>query len=473
MLFRSFVTTCTICFLLFWPASKGISQINPFETGTVIDTVRCRAKPEQTYALYLPSDYTRDRTWPIIYAFDPVARGAKPVRLLKAAAEKYGYVVVGSNNSRNGPMQPQFDAANALSRDTHIRFSLDPNRLYTTGFSGGARLACTIAVQTGRIAGVIACGAGFSPNYPPTSVVSFAFAGTVGNRDMNYTEMRHFSRKLDKLEYPNRILIFDGGHEWPSQEIFTEAVEWLELQAMKRGTKPRDDTFIDTLFTQRLNKAKELENSDRIFAAYNAYCQIAEDFSELQDLESIENELERWEESKIVKEALKEEKRREEKELKYLDKYVKAFNSIDVNDLQDGEFKKRDWWEDETEDLREKLTEAESERKKLMFRRILDWMWRRCSEQSSFAFRQNKPKEALIYVEIWNAVLPERPYPTYNLARAYAVNGRVDRGLLALEEAIRLGFRNVELMETDPYLSSLRDEKQYRNLIAELKHETF
>jgi hypothetical protein len=44
------------------------------------------------------------RKWPIIYLFDPLARGEVAVEAVRAAAEKFGYIVVASNNSRNGPM---------------------------------------------------------------------------------------------------------------------------------------------------------------------------------------------------------------------------------------------------------------------------------------------------------------------------------------------------------------------------------
>src|ERR1700760_3079032 len=77
----------------------------------------CAAKPDQTYALYLPSTYTPTKHGPVIYAFDPSARGDRPIDTFKAAAEKYGYIVAASNNSRNGPWPPEIEAAQAMSDD--------------------------------------------------------------------------------------------------------------------------------------------------------------------------------------------------------------------------------------------------------------------------------------------------------------------------------------------------------------------
>ena len=45
-------------------------------------------------------------------------------------------------------------------------------------------------------------------------------------------------RLLDRaLTSPHRLAIFDGGHVWLSSELAIEAVEWMELQAMKSGAQ--------------------------------------------------------------------------------------------------------------------------------------------------------------------------------------------------------------------------------------------
>ena len=103
-------------------------------------TYRCPGKPDQSYALYLPSNYSADEKWPIVYAFDPAARGASPWsdegrrRTLRLSAGR-------SNNSRNGSWKIEAEAAEAIVEDTHARLSIDDRRVYFAGFSGGARVA--------------------------------------------------------------------------------------------------------------------------------------------------------------------------------------------------------------------------------------------------------------------------------------------------------------------------------------------
>ena len=89
--------------------------------GRVVDEVKCAGDPTQSYSLYLPSNYSRDRTWSLLLALHPAARGRAMVDAYRAAAEKYGYIVAGSNNSRNGPWQVSIASIQAMSADLEQR----------------------------------------------------------------------------------------------------------------------------------------------------------------------------------------------------------------------------------------------------------------------------------------------------------------------------------------------------------------
>src|SRR5262245_33774455 len=119
------------------PANRVYLPSQDLPRGKVNERVVCLKDASQSYALYLPPNYAPDRQWPILYAFDPGARGVRPVERFKDAAERYGYIVVGSNNSRNGPGVPLTEIIRALFDDTQARFPIDQKRVYTTGFSGG------------------------------------------------------------------------------------------------------------------------------------------------------------------------------------------------------------------------------------------------------------------------------------------------------------------------------------------------
>src|SRR4051794_9004813 len=201
------------------------------QRGTVIDRVECSDDAAQTYALYLPSDYSPERMWSVLLAFHPAARGRLMVEKYQAAAEQYGYIIAASNNSRNGPYADSMAAAQAMMTDVSRRFSVDPRRVYLAGMSGGARVAVGIALANNNVAGVIASSAGY-PDSQPRASVPFAVFSTAGIEDFNYLEMRLLDRKLTT---PHFLAVFEGGHSLPPDDIAFDALEWMELRAMQSG----------------------------------------------------------------------------------------------------------------------------------------------------------------------------------------------------------------------------------------------
>lgn len=71
--------------------------------GKIVE-VACKNDAGQTYSCYLPKAYTNKKQWPILYCFSPNARGDLFVQRYKEFCEKAGWIVVGSMNSKNGPL---------------------------------------------------------------------------------------------------------------------------------------------------------------------------------------------------------------------------------------------------------------------------------------------------------------------------------------------------------------------------------
>ncbi|MFY9724740.1 MAG: hypothetical protein WAJ87_04555 [Bryobacteraceae bacterium] len=203
--------------------------------GRVVERVVCGGNQSQTYALYLPAAYSRAHTWPILYCLDPGARGRAPVERFHMAAERAGFIVAGSNNSRNGSVDVAREAIHWLLTDTHERFVIDESRTFVAGFSGGARLALAWA-DNGHVAGVIACGAGFGDAIPKD--VPFRVYATAGVDDFNYDEVNAMSRELSRRGVPQRFAEFAGGHEWLPETLTGEALDFLSGRLQQEPMPP-------------------------------------------------------------------------------------------------------------------------------------------------------------------------------------------------------------------------------------------
>ena len=68
-------------------------------TGRVVQRITSRADTTQRYALYLPSSFTRDRQWPVLFLLDPRGRALIPLQRFQPVAERLGYIVISSYNT--------------------------------------------------------------------------------------------------------------------------------------------------------------------------------------------------------------------------------------------------------------------------------------------------------------------------------------------------------------------------------------
>jgi len=106
----------------------------------------CGADTSQSYKVYLPVAYSNQQTWPVIFVFDPHANASKAVAYFKEAAENFGYIIIGSDNSKNG-IQTLDHTLTTLVNDVLVKFSIDDKRQYAAGFSGGGRVASYFAIK--------------------------------------------------------------------------------------------------------------------------------------------------------------------------------------------------------------------------------------------------------------------------------------------------------------------------------------
>jgi dienelactone hydrolase len=266
------------------PGQICLGAAQQFKPGEIRDPIVCRESPGQSYALYLPSDYSPDRTWPVLYALDPGARGRLPLEHFRDAAEKYHYLIVGSNNARNGPWEPIINAVVAVWNDTQARLSIDRKRIYATGFSGGSRAAALFSKMIrSPVAGIIGCGAGLPPGIKPEDIQPAFYFGLVGREDFNHLEMMNLNTQFEEAGTPHRVLVFEGSHDWPSPEVCTRALAWMEFAAMTRGLRPPDQEMIREIYASEVAAAQALEMSGNILGAVSEYETLAAAFGREYD----------------------------------------------------------------------------------------------------------------------------------------------------------------------------------------------
>jgi predicted esterase len=208
-------------------AGSGSTRQGGLEPGTVIPDVKCASDPSCSYSVYLPASYAGDQKLPVYIAFDPMGRGTFPVTRYKELAEKYQFILIGSNDSRNGQSMNDIGRiAEALMNEAKGRFRADSTRIFLTGFSGGARVASIIGMFGDKVQGVVGCGAGF-PETDQEHLHSFDYFAIAGEADPNLSEVITQDQALTRAGWKHLLLVIPGGHTWPPAPEMDKAVRWM------------------------------------------------------------------------------------------------------------------------------------------------------------------------------------------------------------------------------------------------------
>jgi poly(3-hydroxybutyrate) depolymerase len=446
-------------------ANPGKDTEEKVEQGKVIERVVSAGDPAKSYALYLPTAYTTTRKFPIIYCFDPAARGAVPVVRFKDAAEKYGYIVVGSNNSRNGPQQLSEIVRN-LWEDTHARFSIDDQRVYLAGFSGGARVSISVAFWLkDKVAGVIACGAGFPPGVPLSTPRSFVLFAVAGTEDFNNPEVQTLARKLEGSTPPVRLAVFEGGHSWLPLELATDAVQWLEVQAMKSGIRERNPALVNEIFEYSSSQASTAEIGGDRYRGYRRYAAMVQDFSGLHEVVEAEKKARELSATKEVKDALKQEKKMEEEQVVRIESIHRLIGALEA---QGDRFEALVTLRGELKFHREAAKATEPSGKRTVARRVLGSLFVEFIELGSTALSRKEYERAVTYFSVSSEIQPDNARAFVYLARAHALGGSRSKALDALKTAAEKGFTGVQELAGKDF-EDVQTDKRFKEIVELVK----
>lgn len=434
----------------------------------------CAEAPDQAYALYLPSTYTPERKWPILYAFDARGQGKRVAELFQRAAEKYGWIVASSWSTASDvggerPMEGNFAAMRALWADTHARFAIDDTRVYAAGYSGTVRFACILALTApGSIAGIIGASAGFPMGTVPKKDNPFVFFGTYGDRDFNYYELRDLDRTMASLAIPHRIEGFAGTHEWPPAEIATRAVGWMEVQAMKKGLREKSPSIIEAEWAADRERARS-QASARPDDALHQWSAMAIDYAGLRDVSEAEREAAALAASPATQKALREreERDRRDKEILAAAPGILARSNPGGEPVTAAQIAAAL----KIPELRKRSQSADVE-ESLSAKRILNTYNGQTMFYLPQSFLEKKEYDRAIFMlSVGAEIRPEAPGPWVEIAAVHARKGKAGhkKALEALRVAVDKGFADAEALETREELAELRREAGFREIVARMR----
>jgi len=452
-------------------AMSGSAQQMTLKKGIVIDSLPVSVSDtiSETFSLYLPQKFEVSGTWPVLFVFDMKGQGKQALNLVSRAAEEQGYILAASNNiSDTLPISDNLLIANRMLNAVIGFLPIHKNRVYVGGFAGGGRFSTLIPAFVKGVQGVLVCGASVANTELLTSKNPFHLIGIVGNEDYNYPEMLDTEKILNRMKFPNQLLIFEGGHEWPDTEMLGNAFEIFTLMAMAKGRIPKDEAFIDATYNEGLTRANTLFTKNKPLMANNLLDEMLEIYRPFRETGSIKDNQKILKRSKIFKThhrnqtaILFKESLIKEDYVYYLEEDILTYN---YNNLG--------WWKYQMEELA-KFEKNADVLQQQMGKRLKGYINALVADNIDI-IKAGEPvdEEALNFLWMLKTVINPKDYASYLQIISY--NAKVNdnsTALFYLEELLKNGYTDkTELYSLDD-TALLRLTPEFNQIVEEYLKE--
>ncbi|MHC4880362.1 MAG: hypothetical protein ACYTGL_28260 [Planctomycetota bacterium] len=190
---------------------------------------------KQTYELFVPEQYSPIKSWPVVLFVSPGNRGTGFQRWQQVCRREQVIFASPHAAGNNTPMPNRIRIVMDVLDDLRRRYNVDPDRTYIGGFSGGGRVACSIAFALpeyfGGVLPVCAGGELRQESSLRRRVIDrLSVAQLTGETDFNRGECERLHHtSLSGVGVRCRTWVAPKtGHAIPNAGIFTEAFNWLE-----------------------------------------------------------------------------------------------------------------------------------------------------------------------------------------------------------------------------------------------------
>lgn len=432
-------------------ADSFVEQLAKTDTSAteVLTAPPEKKSPKSAFEYFVPTATTPPAGWPVIFAFDPHARGSYVINKYKKLAEEFGFVLVASNRSRNGQtMSEGLAIYQQMLQKIQPRALINPKQIVAMGFSAGARVAVSAALENQEVIAVIGAGAGF-PELQQKPDATFFYVGMAGYEDFNLNELINNDRYLTRNGFRNHLIIFEGDHNWPPVDVMREAFYAISIKEIREG----DEAFIEKAYNFYQKKISDQIGNNHYFDAGETAQRAIAVFDGIRDGADFKKQLNTIRGNTAYKEQLGKMVRSLEREIGMQNNFLKAFTEKDA-----------EWWKKQLGDLKQPSEELYTRRlhnRLLGFNGLLSYMFARQ------AIEEDNLAQAEKTIEIYRTIEPLNPEHSYLSAIVMMKQNNPQLAIEYLQQARILGFSDLERLSSEVAFEPLHSRADYRDLLRE------
>jgi predicted esterase len=437
--------------------------------GAVVDSIKVNDSISETFALFLPTAFTKEKVWPVVFVFDPEGRGRAAAQLFRQGAEDQGYIIVASNNIvKKDSLLNNLKVASRMMTTIFNYLPIDQNGVYTAGFAEGAEVASAVPAIFKNAQGVIGAGGiWMNPDFLKKEN-KFSFLGISGTRDSRLYNMEEMVRFLKMNGYSPALYKFDGGHEWPGSSIISSALGNFTLQAIAKGYRPKDPKMVEGLFQFDIAVAESLRRQLEFYEAYQ-YLELMKSTYALFDKKDEIRDLQR----DIKRNKIFRQQRKNYNAAEYLEEETKAeYLFYFDDDVATANFNNLPWWGQQVV-LLKKYQDGKNEAEAEMAYRLQGMLESMTDKTFKNLKENNVPVDFLVFTAILQTIFDKQDPDGYmNIISITAQDRDYETALLYLEDLLKTGYKDMEALYNIPGTLDLKLSPEYNTMIQKYLGES-
>ncbi|MHB9141327.1 MAG: hypothetical protein ACYC25_05590 [Paludibacter sp.] len=408
-------------------------------TGKSNETVKaveksdsCKLDSKNTYEVFIPERNNSVGKLPLLVIIDAHGDGKFALNKFKEGAKQYPIVLIASNLIKNG-FEGYEGAIQTLVEDVRQKYPIG-ERVFMTGFSGGARMVLGYALSH-QVNGLILCGALANPdqiNALRCPVISIS-----GMDDFNFMETAQYLFQEQLAPVNLKIELTNASHSWPDSLMLANELGFLRLscqtddipslpksqlelycqhQQSRIDTLKMQGDFLKALLVSRNMASTEPFNNDKTFASTYETLKINPGYlNQMQKLEKCLNF-----------------------EISVRQPYMDDFRTKDTL-----------WWKNEISTTDEKIKTEQDAFTKDMYMRIKAFLGIVSYTFCRQAIKERNMEGLNKILSIYRMLEPENPDMLYFSSFPYLWKGNNEATLSMLKKALKAGFSDRSQLKND------------------------
>ncbi|WP_437370766.1 alpha/beta hydrolase [Maribacter litoralis] len=431
--------------------------------GAISENIIVNDTVNETYSLYLPTKFDVNKVWPVAFVMDLKGKGKAAMSMLVNAAEQEGYVLASSDNMSDSlSISENVLIANRMFNSVFSTIPTEKNRAYTVGFGSGAMFASILPTFIGKLDGVISIGAAIGNVEILNPKKPFQFVGLVNRSDYNFTEMNNSKDLLNKLKFPNELIVFDGERLLPESDLIVNAFRMLTLTSMAKGHIVKNDSLVTSSYNRFLTLANNHLSDQKPLLARYQLLDMEKIFNPFMDLDSLKATQKTLKRSTVYRQAnrsqnsyfLKESFTKEDYSY-YLEEDVISYNYANLG-----------WWNFQMQEL-DKLDKSANLYERQMSSRLRGYINALVSDNIDFVSAQeNVDFEALNLLYMMKTITSPKEFDAY--LKVISISSRMEdygTALFYLEELLKNGYTDKNSLYSLEHTALFRIMPEFNEMV--------